>query len=336
MTIVGVTAVRGSPGATSLAVGMGAAWTNLAGDALVVEADPAGGILRLRFDLPGNPSWVSLSADLRRNRNAGVVMGNTVDLDGSRCLTVPFDPLVAGSVLRRSAAATAELLTEVGPPVVLDLGRLDRTSPSLPLAAAADTVLVVFRPRLDEIQSALYTVRLVRSLGVNAALVTVGDQPHHPSEVADLAGVALAAALPDDPTMAVAFSGGRYHRPRLRRSTLWRSIMSLAEASLQRTVSPPTADPSDDATTTGESGHAPAPILATRSNPSDPASDPGSDAASDAPPPAPAPAEPGAHSASPLIWPPPDEADLVARSADRTNGVGADLELTSGPGRSER
>lgn len=230
--IVGVTAARSSPGATSLTVGLAAAWVNLSGRALIVEADPSGGILRLRFDLPGNPSWASLSADLRRNRDPRVVAANSVDLDGLHCLTSPLDPVVAAAVLDRSAGPVAELLPSVGAPVAVDLGRVDRHSPTLPLAVAADVVLVVFRPRLDEIQSALYATRLLRSVGAEPALVTIGDRPHHPSEVADLAGVELVAALPDDPVMAVAFSGGRYNRGRLRRSTLWRALVSLGRVTL--------------------------------------------------------------------------------------------------------
>ncbi len=235
MTAVAVTSVRSSPGATSLAVALGAAWaTERGGLSLLVEADPAGGVLGLRFDLPGEPSLATLSADMRRHGNRSLILANSVELLGARCVPAPSDPFVTRSALTRSADTLANQLQALALPTIIDLGRVDRRSPSLPLAAGADLVLVVCRPRPDEVQAAMFTIRLLRSSGCRVGLVAVGDRPHHPQEVADLAGVPLIAVLPDDPTMAVAFSGGRYVTRKLRRSTLWRSVLALSATLLDR------------------------------------------------------------------------------------------------------
>lgn len=232
MTVLGVTSFRSSPGVSSLSVGLAAAFANQVGSSLVVEADPAGGVFGMRFDLPSSPSLASLSADLRRSQNPKLIVQNSVELDRVRFLTNSLDPAVAASVLSRSAEQIAARLSLLDVPTVVDLGRIARHSPAMPLAVAADVVLVVCRPRLDEIQAALFGIHQLKIAGCRPALVTVGDRPHNPTELADLADVPLAAIVPDDPVMAVAFSGGSYRRSRLKRSTLWRSMMALAEVNL--------------------------------------------------------------------------------------------------------
>ncbi len=233
MTVIALTSVRSSPGATSLGVALSAAWASASDDlALLIEADPAGGVLGLRFELPSEPSLATLSADLRRHGNRSLVLSNSVELAGARCVTAPADPFIASGVLNRSAKTLSDQLASLGLATAIDLGRIERRSPAMPLAVGADQVLVVCRPRADEVQSALFTVRLLRSAGCNVGLVTIGDRPHHPREVADLAGVPLVAVLPDDPAMAVAFGGGRYVSRKLRRSTLWRAVLSLSDSLL--------------------------------------------------------------------------------------------------------
>jgi hypothetical protein len=74
----------------------------------------------------------------------------------------------------------------------------------------------------------MYGVRLLRARGCSVSLVVVGDQPHHPGEIADLVDVPLAAVIPDDPAVAGAFSGGRYSARKLQRTVLWRAVDSLA------------------------------------------------------------------------------------------------------------
>ena len=229
MTVIAVSSSRSSPGATSLAVALGFAWRASGEQPLIVEADEAGGVLGLRFGLPHERTWTTLSADLRRANRPGLVVENAVDLNGLPCVLAPVDPVMSAAALRRSAATVAELLASMDGPVVVDLGRTDGHEAALPLARAADEVLLVCRPRPDEVQSALFAIRLLEANDCRPALVIVGDQPHSPQEVADLAGIRLAAVIPDDPALAVAFSGGRFAAGRLRRSTLWRSVAALAD-----------------------------------------------------------------------------------------------------------
>lgn len=263
MTTFAVTSTRSSPGATSLAVGLGFVWQKQGLEPLLVEADPAGGVLGLRFSLAAEPSLATLSADLRRGYESDRFVKNAVDLGGVRALLAPNDPLTASRVLERNADAFAEAFAAHRRPTVLDLGRLHPSSPALPLIRIADRVLLVARPVAEDVQSMLYGIRLLRSHDCQVSLVLVGDKPYHPAEVADLAGTHLAAVVPDDRVLASALSGGRYSARALRRSLLWRSITALADSLVRSYPHIETAQPP-----VPESHHRPEPLTPIGSVPS--------------------------------------------------------------------
>jgi MinD-like ATPase involved in chromosome partitioning or flagellar assembly len=215
-----------------LAVGLGfCALRHPLDRALLIEADPAGGILSSRFALPTSPSLASLASDISRGAGNGLIESHAVDLHGVACVPAPADPLVVEWALGRGGPALAEALPSMAQPVIVDLGRAHPRSPSLHLAAASDMVLLVTRPTLDEAQSALFAVRTLKAVGCPAVgLVTVGDKPHHPGELADAAGIPLIGVVPDDPIMARSLVGGRFRAHRLPKSLLWRSIDAIAES----------------------------------------------------------------------------------------------------------
>lgn len=230
--IVSLTSARSSPGVTSLAVGMAYVWQELGYQPLLVEADPAGGVLGLRFDLPSEPSFTTLSADLRRGSDPQRIVDNTAEIRGVRTLLSSVDPAQASRVLARSAGIMAAELPSLRRPVVIDAGRLGADSPSLPLLQASHQVLVLCRPRVEEAQSMLFGLRVLRGLDCRCGLVVVGERPHDPHEIAALAGVPLVAVLPDDAVLATALTGGVYNEKRLKRSLLWRSITALSRSVL--------------------------------------------------------------------------------------------------------
>lgn len=238
--IVSLTSARSSPGVTSLAVGMAYVWQELGYQPLLVEADPAGGVLGLRFDLPSEPSFTTLSADLRRGSDPQRIFDNTAEIRGVRTLLSSVDPAQAGRVLTRSAGILAAELPSLRRPVVIDAGRLGADSPALPLLQASHQVLVLCRPRVEEAQAMLFGLRLLRGLGCRCGLVVVGERgPHDPHEIAALAGVPLVAVLPDDAVLAAALTGGIYNEKRLKRSLLWRSIAALSRSVLQGPAAAP-------------------------------------------------------------------------------------------------
>ena len=92
MTVVAVTSSRTSPGATSLGIGLALAWQNQVERSLLIEADPAGGVLSLRFDLAAAPSLTTFASDVRNGYRDDLLWANTQDLRGVRCLPAPVDP----------------------------------------------------------------------------------------------------------------------------------------------------------------------------------------------------------------------------------------------------
>lgn len=248
MTTVAVASAGASPGASALAVALGMARCRAGGDRVVlVEADPAGGRLAPRFGLQADPSLATYVSDARRGSNAELVMRNSQRIGALGALVCPVDPELTRQVLARGGEDLARLLRDVELDAVVDLGRLEEGSEALPFAIHADQVLLVTRTRFDEVQALLYRQRLLVEAGCTVGLVTVGDEPHHPDEVAKVIDLPLLAALPDDAAVASAFSGGRFTERRLVRTRLWRTVLGLADRLWSvAAVAPSTAPLPDD------------------------------------------------------------------------------------------
>ena len=228
MSVIAVTSSRTSPGATSLATGLALALSSDYERSLLIEADPAGGVLSLRFDLDVTPSLTTFGSDTRNGYTHDLVWHNTQDLRGTRCIPGPVDPRLARSWVERITPMLVEHLPTLGAPAIIDLGWIAEDGPSLPLAAAADATLVVTRPEIAEVQALLFQVRQLQAAGATVGLVTIGTAPNDPQEVAAVAGVPLVAVLPDDAVVAAALRGAKFAPNKFRRSLLWRTIGGIA------------------------------------------------------------------------------------------------------------
>lgn len=228
MTVLAVTSSRTSPGATTLATGLAISLSHVAPRSLLIEADPSGGVLALRFDLAPAPSLASFGSDIRNDFDESLVWSNAQDLRGVHCIPSPVDPELSRAWIERIGSTLVDELPRLGAPTILDLGYVGDGAASLELARAADLTLVVTRPETAEIQALLYQVRRLRSVGAEVAIVCVGSQPHDPAEIAAIADAPLAAVLPDDRTVASALSGAKFNKGSFRRSLLWRTIGGLA------------------------------------------------------------------------------------------------------------
>lgn len=230
MTTVALTSACASPGVSALAVALGMARCRTGSDAVVlVEADPAGGRLGPRFGLRTDPSLATYVSDARRGASAELLLANTQRIGSLPVLPCPVDPELTRLVLARGGEALAGMLGQQQLDSVVDLGRLGADSAALPFAVRADVVLLVTRPRFDEVQALVFRRRLLAQAGCTVGLVTVGDEPHHPAEVAEFAELPLVATLPEDAATASAFCGGRFDRKRLVRTRLWSTILGLAD-----------------------------------------------------------------------------------------------------------
>lgn len=228
MIVIG--SLRGSPGVTTLVLAL--ATMHDAPTRLVVEADPGGGVLAARFGLGCEPGLLTL-AGVRRDLDDVELDAHLQRLDGGvRVLCGPSASEPATAALRTSRGTLAARLARRSEPVFVDVGRLGDGDVVDPFLAAARHVLVVARPRLDELQA--LAPRLDRVRAVTAApirVVLVGERPYRAADVAAMvAETAAVAVVPPDERAAAALNGARALGPlALRRSPLLRAASRLAQ-----------------------------------------------------------------------------------------------------------
>lgn len=251
MTVVAVGSVHGAPGATTAAVLLAAVWPAAGADGagggdgqgdgeltdrVVVEADPAGGVLAARYGLAGEPGLARLAAAADQRLDAGRLWGCVQRLSGGLPVVVgPVSPSAAGRVVgsagRRLAGRLADL-EEVT--VVVDCGRLQPGSPAMPVVGEADVVLVVARPDAEQAPAAASRARQLDGEGRPAAVLLVGDDPYGPAEIVEELEVSVAGVLVDDPRGA-AVVAGQAAAPRWGSTRLQASARKVAGAVAART-----------------------------------------------------------------------------------------------------
>lgn len=229
--VIAVCSVKGSPGVTTLCVALAARWP-APGRAVVVECDPSGGSLAARFGLRTAPGLVSLTAAARQNRDL-MLWAHTQPLPGG----VPVVVAPPGGDYARAALATLldarrqsvlrGAAAVAGSVVVADCGRLDAVSPAMAIAREADRVLLVVRPRADELSHLAASLSMVDLWAMRPGLVLVG-RGHPAGEVTRELGVPVLAEIPHDVPGARALSGlpGRRRGPV--RSRLGRVVHAIA------------------------------------------------------------------------------------------------------------
>lgn len=238
--LIALASVKGSPGVTSLAVALAARWPTEG--AVVVEADPAGGDLAFRFGHHRDPGLSAFAADTRGGEPGRGLSAYAQRLAvGVDVVFAPAEP-EAGQVVRLLAANGLGLLraAAINRPVLVDVGRLEWGSPALPLACAADLLLVVTRAWPDAFDAVqVRRDRLLGLPGMRAAvrLVLAGDVPCPPREIAAVIGLPVAGEVPEDPRGAAVLTG------RLRPDRGWTRLPYVRAAkALAMGLSAPTAD----------------------------------------------------------------------------------------------
>jgi hypothetical protein len=222
VSMIAVGSVR-SAGATTLALTL----AGCSDGAVLVEADADGGVLALRYGLSREPGLLSLAAS--RQPSAESVLEHAQRLPGGLPVVVaPESPQRAGQLLRTAGQRLAALLAGVEGTQLVDVGRISPTSPACTIAAAAAVVLIVVRPRAEELVAA---VERVVALGDRAGLVLVGSGPYSASDVTTQLGCRVFGSIAADARAAQAMAEGGGPR-KLGRSALVRSVRTLAATAL--------------------------------------------------------------------------------------------------------
>ncbi len=246
MSLVCFASFKGSPGTTLTALATAATWpTGEYRRKLLLEADPDGGVLALRYRLPAKPGLLSLAAATRHGLNPEQLWDHAQTLPGGLPVVLgPEGPEQATEVLRSNGRALGEWLTSLhGVDVIADLGRLSLGSAAFELARSADAVLAVARPEASQLQPAAQRLVALGPYGPRVGWVLVGEKPYSAQAVTDAYGLPVVHVVAEDRRGASLMETGANPK-KLRRSTLVRSVTGLAEA--LATWLHPAANPSPD------------------------------------------------------------------------------------------
>lgn len=233
--LVGLVSAKGSPGVTTAALALAAAWPRTA---LLVEADPFGGDVRAGLGGGEWPPGAGLAEAVVDLRSAGL------DEALSRRVFRPAGwapPILAGLGCVGQAATLpwASLGTALaqlsGADVVADCGRFAIADGVVGLLRCCDVVILVTGSSLRAVRAAArVTVLLTDELEVRhgdrrvSALVVAAGDPYSGSEIAAACGVPLVGELPDDPRAAAVWSDGDRPWRGWRRSALQREAHRVA------------------------------------------------------------------------------------------------------------
>ena len=157
MTTTALLSVHGAPGATSLALGLAARSCAGGRPSLLLEADPAGGVLAARFDLELSPVLTDLAAAARRTLEHDEVLRFSQSA-GPGIPVVVAHPSAeqTSAALRTSATAIGAALRAIDLNVFVDCGRWQPDSPAMGLVHAAQRIVVVMRPTLEQVVQVLH------------------------------------------------------------------------------------------------------------------------------------------------------------------------------------
>ncbi|HWO67484.1 MAG TPA: chromosome partitioning protein [Umezawaea sp.] len=192
--------------------------------ALVVEADPSGGDLGLRFSLPSTPGLGSLAAAARRDSDADLAWRHSQQLPGGLPVIVaPPDADLARAALSALApdptSGLGVLHAAANRPdtvVIVDCGRVDPGSPALPIVRTSDVVVLLSRAHADDLAHLPRRLPTIGRWSPNPVLLLVGEG-YSTDEVARELGVLPSGRVPDDPRGAAVLCG-RPNKPQWGRS----------------------------------------------------------------------------------------------------------------------
>lgn len=232
MAMICFASQKGAPGTTLSTLAIAAAWPTSAGRRkLVVEADPSGGVLALRYGLGLEPGLVTLAVAVRTGLKDRAMWEHAQELPGGLAAIVgPDSPDRATSVLSTAGPALARWLAAVDNlDVFVDVGRLDPGGTASTFVRAADLALMVARPTAEQLQPAAQRMRALSVEQPRLAWLLIGNKPYSAHEVEATFGYAVAGVIADDRRGAHALEhGAQAHR--VRRSGLARSATGVAES----------------------------------------------------------------------------------------------------------
>lgn len=232
-----VCSVKGSPGATTTALGLGAVLPTSARP-VVAECDPGGGDLAARHGLSVRRGLLTMATAARSMAGPAVLLdGHTQPVRlGGRAVPVVAAP--AGAAQARAALSVVGAASSVLDPtdrvVVADCGRAEPSSPAWPLLASAPVVLVVVRGAVEAVARLVeFADDLVRTAERRAGLLVAAGGPYGVDEIGELlhrrgTPLPVVGVLPHDPRAAAVLAGHGRDVVRWRRWPLPEALARVA------------------------------------------------------------------------------------------------------------
>jgi MinD-like ATPase involved in chromosome partitioning or flagellar assembly len=243
VALIAFASVR-SCGVTTLATGLAMAWP-AERPRLLVEADPAGGVLAATAGLGPEPGLVSLAAAARRLGEPSLAFEHTQLLPGGI-------PVVCGPPSASRARSALSMISgllgrlgELDADVFFDCGRLDLSTANVEIFERADLAVLACRPHLSDLNGLAAFLDERQEGTSRPVLVLVGDGPYHAEEITEVLGLDVAAQLPWDPDAAAAFGTAPLSSRHLTRAPLARAMRSLAAELAGRLASAPVGPEGD-------------------------------------------------------------------------------------------
>lgn len=254
--LVALCSVKGSPGVTTTALALAACWPGEV-QPVLVECDPSGGDLFARFRLEPFPGLVSLAAAIRVGAAPGVLWQHTQCLPGQR-LPVVVGPAgddqarAAVSVIARDDAAVLRAAADSDGAVVLaDCGQVAHASAVLPIIAAADVMLLLARPRDDDLSHVAAKLHAAGQWSRKPCLLLIGEG-YPSSDVAGVLGTNVMGRIPHDPHGAALLCGAATSRRGPARTRLGKAMPRIAALTAQHAQRPPAQNATSGAPVTAQ------------------------------------------------------------------------------------
>lgn len=210
MTVVALCSAKHSPGATTFALALACAATEVDQPVpLVVEADPAGGDLAAHLGLPVSPGLVGLAAAFRHEGSRPHVYSHAQLLPAGGCGVLgPLDAIQAQGAVDTLADRLPAALAHTGSVSLVDCGRWSLTSPANRLLRGVDMTLLILRPDVAGIEHARAQVPPLRmATAGRLAAVVIGERPYTPTEVEAALNLPVVGVVPHDRRSVEALRG---------------------------------------------------------------------------------------------------------------------------------
>lgn len=233
--IITLGSIRGAPGVTSWAVLLAAAWPPTVGvERVVLEADPAGGVLGARYEIGVEPGLPQFLAGLRRSENP------TPDIDRSArsvsdqvwIIPAPETGERTRAVLGAATDDTARQLATDQRIWFIDAGRLDETNPSLTLVNEASLAVLVVGARTEDLVQVPSCVERLRKRCERTALIVSGRTPFSESELLEFSSADRVWIVGDRNDLAAGAALALTGR-RGRRTWAWRQALDVASSAAE-------------------------------------------------------------------------------------------------------